>query len=259
MTHDFGGSVPEFYDAFLGTAYFGPQAKALAERLPAAPAGDVLELACGTGRATRHLRRRLDRSRRLVATDLNAPMLAYARSKLGDEGIEWREADMGRLPFEDETFGAVACALGFMFAPDKAAAFRESRRVLRQAAPLLFSVWDGLEANPTPRAVSRVLEALHPELRFRTPYEMNDPDALRKWLADSGFRDVAIEPYDFLVEGIGARDLALGHVRGTPRSALVTQKGFDLDVVVERVAQELAACGGDPYRAPARVFIVQAR
>ena len=259
MTHNFGGSVPEFYDRYLGDAYFGPQARALAQRVPASPDGEVLELACGTGRATMHLRRRVDASRRVVATDLSGPMLAYARAKLGDDGIEWREADMCKLPFADQAFGAVACALGFMFPPDKAAAFSESRRVLRRGAPLAFSVWDSLDANPTPRAIGGVLEALDPALRFRTPYEMNDAAALRRWLGDAGFADVRIEPHDFHVEGIGARDLATGHVRGTPRSALITEKGLRFDDVIDRVAAELAKSGGDPYRAPARVLIVEAR
>jgi SAM-dependent methyltransferase len=259
MTHDFGGSVPDFYDGYLGTAYFGPQAKALAERVPASPAGDVLELACGTGRATRHIRERLDPGRGLVATDLSAPMLSYARSKVGDDGIAWREADMCKLPFADATFGAVVCALGFMFPPDKVAAFAESRRVLKRGAPLLFTVWDGLDANPTPAVIGGVLEALDPGLRFRTPYEMGDGGRLRAWLREAGFEDVRIDPYDFHVEGIGARDLATGHVRGTPRSSLITEKGLEFDAVIGRVARELAKSGGDPYRAPARVFIVEAR
>ena len=259
MSANFGGTVPDFYDRYLGTAYFGPQAGALARRLPAKPAGDVLEIACGTGRATRHLRERLDASRRLVATDLSAPMLAYARSKLGDAGIDWREADMCALPFESGTFGAVVCTLGFMFPPDKAAAFAESRRVLMRGSPLLFTVWDDLDANPTPAAIGRVLEALDPALRFRTPYEMGGPDALRKWLREAGFDDIRVDPYDFHVEGISARDLATGHVRGTPRASLITEKGFEFDDVIGRVARELAKSGGDPYRAPARVFIVEAR
>ena len=259
MTANFGGSVPDFYDRYLGTAYFGPQAEALARRLPARPEGDVLELACGTGRATRHLRRRLDRSLGLFATDLSGPMLAYARSQLGDEGIEWREADMCKLPFERGSFGAVVCTLGFMFPPDKAAAFAESRRVLKEGAPLLFTVWDGLHANPTPAAVGRVLEALDPGLAFRTPYSLGDPDALRAQLRAAGFADIRIEPFDFHVEGIGARDLATGHVRGTPRSSLITDKGFPLDEVIGQVASELAKSGGDPDRAPARVLIVEAR
>ena len=38
----FGGSIPEYYDRCLGTAYFGPPAAELARRVPANPGGDVM-------------------------------------------------------------------------------------------------------------------------------------------------------------------------------------------------------------------------
>ena len=66
----FTGSIPQYYDDCLGKAYFGPPAAELVRRLPARPAGDVLEIACGTGQVTRRLRSHLDRSLKLVATDL---------------------------------------------------------------------------------------------------------------------------------------------------------------------------------------------
>ena len=115
----FQGSIPQYYDDCLGQAYFGPPAAELVRRVPSNPGGDVLEIACGTGQVTRRLRARLDRSVKLVASDLSPAMVAYARAKVGEEAIEWREADAQDLPFPDGTFGAVACALGFMFLPDK--------------------------------------------------------------------------------------------------------------------------------------------
>ena len=69
-------------------------------RLPRRPAGDLLEIACGTGLVTRRLRERIDPDIRVVASDLSAAMLDYARGKLGDgKGVEWREADALALPF----------------------------------------------------------------------------------------------------------------------------------------------------------------
>src|SRR5215203_1413531 len=92
LQRTFGGSVPTFYDQYLGPAWFGAIATDLAHRVPADPAGDALELACGTGRMTRPLRERLDPGCKLVATDFNKPMLDYARGKMADlAGIEWRE------------------------------------------------------------------------------------------------------------------------------------------------------------------------
>ena len=92
VMRNFGGSIPEFYDSIMGPAQFEPFAAELATRLPAKPAGDVLELACGTGRVTRHLRERLSPGVRLVATDISDAMLQYARGKVAG-AVEWRTAD----------------------------------------------------------------------------------------------------------------------------------------------------------------------
>jgi ubiquinone/menaquinone biosynthesis C-methylase UbiE len=144
---NFGGSIPEYYDRILGRAHFERYADDLVRRVPARPARDVLEVACGTGIVTRRLRQRIDPSLRLVATDLSAPMLEYAASKV-QGAIEWRTADAQALPFDPAVFGALVCAFGIMFVPDKALAMREARRVLVKGGLLVFNVWDGLENNP---------------------------------------------------------------------------------------------------------------
>jgi ubiquinone/menaquinone biosynthesis C-methylase UbiE len=84
----------------------------------AGPRGRVLELACGTGILTKRLRGRLPLSIPIVATDLNWPMLEYARTKCGTQGIEWQEADMVSLPFSPDHSTIVSMPVWFMFAPD---------------------------------------------------------------------------------------------------------------------------------------------
>jgi SAM-dependent methyltransferase len=259
----FGGSIPEYYDRCLGAAYFGPPAAELARRVPAKPAGDVLEIACGTGLVTGRLRARLDPSVRLVATDLSAAMLSYARGNVGKAGIEWREADACQLPFADRSFAAVVCALGLMFVPDKARAFAEARRVLAPGGTLFVSVWDRIEENSTGLVGAEALEALapgDPDLVFRTQYELADTTLLQELAAGAGFTDVRIEPVALEVAGASARMLATGQVRGTPRATLIRNKGFDLDQVIDTVTEALARHGGaDPYRASSRAIFVEAR
>src|SRR3982074_1852406 len=110
---DFGGSIPEYYDRYLGPAQFEAFGADLVRRLPAQPPGDGLEIARGTGIVTRPLADRLDPAVRLVATDLSRAMLDYARAKLAKSpGIEWQEADAAALPFADAAFGAVGRAGG---------------------------------------------------------------------------------------------------------------------------------------------------
>jgi ubiquinone/menaquinone biosynthesis C-methylase UbiE len=55
----FSGTIPEYYDTCLGPAWFDAFAVDLAQRLPATPPGDVLEVACGTGLTSRRIRERI--------------------------------------------------------------------------------------------------------------------------------------------------------------------------------------------------------
>jgi SAM-dependent methyltransferase len=260
----FSGSVPRYYDNCLGPAWFDGFAAELARRLPASPPGDVLEIACGTGITTRRLRERLDPAVRLVATDLSAAMLDYARGKFGEsDGIEWREADACSLPFGDEAFGAVVCAFGLMFVPDKKAALREARRVLKPGGILLFDVWDRIEENPHGAALAQVVEELFPgdeEMRFTVPYEMHDTELLRRLLAETRFVDVKIEKKRHPLESVSARTIATGQVRGTPRSLLFEKRGVRFDDVIARVTAALTKLGGaDPYRGFAQAVVAEAR
>ncbi len=260
----FTGSIPEYYDRCLGPAWFDAFAADLARRLPADPPGDVLELACGTGGVTRHLRRRLAPALRLVATDLSKAMLDYARGKLADlDGIEWLEADATSLPVGDAEFGAVVCGFGVMFFPDRLAALREARRALAKGGILLFNVWDRIEENPHIAATGQVFEALFPgeaEMRFTLPYSMHDPALLRELLAKARFEEVRIETKRLPIDAVSARTVATGQIRGTPRAHLIEKRGVAPDDVVEKVAAALTKVGGaDPYRGHAQALVVEAR
>jgi SAM-dependent methyltransferase len=240
----FSGSIPEYYDRCLGPAWFGPFGRELAALLPPDPGGDVLEIACGTGLVTRELRERLAPSRRLVASDLNKPMLDYARSKLGE-------------------FAAVACALGFMFMPDKPKAFSQARRVLKRGGTLILSVWDRAEENDAARIYAETIEALFPgdqEMRFRLPWSMHDQVALRKLLGDARFEVARMEKKRLSVGDVDARTIATGQVRGTPRGLLLERKGVSMDEAIERVASAIAKYLASPgARLHGQAILVEAR
>lgn len=260
---DFGGSIPEFYDTLLGAAQFDGIAADLVRRLPVRPKGEVLELACGTGIVTHRLRERIDPFFRVVATDLSEDMLAYARNKVKGK-IDWRKADAAALPFKDQTFGLVVCGLGVMFVPDKKQLCSEVRRVLLEGGTFLFNVWDGLERNPHGASTARVFDELFPgdpDMQFaQIPYSWNDQDAIRQHLDEARFSDVRIEPVKFEIKAPSARSYAMGQIRGTPRGALIEKKGRKVDEVVEKVAQGLAAVGGnEPFRVEASLLVIQAK
>ena len=112
---DFTGGIPEYCDLYLGPVLFADYAADIAQRTAAAGPARVLELAAGTGIATRQLRNRLPTGAGITATDLNPPMLAVARTKFQlEEQVDFRPADATALPFpvarelhgSDTPFGA---------------------------------------------------------------------------------------------------------------------------------------------------------
>src|SRR3954470_10706268 len=115
----FAGSIPEKYDRFMGPCVFEPYALDLVARAAVGSPQSILEIACGTGRVTRHLHTAFPHAR-LTATDLNADMLAIARQQVTGPSpagafIHWMTADAQSLPFDDSSFDLAICQFGLMF------------------------------------------------------------------------------------------------------------------------------------------------
>jgi SAM-dependent methyltransferase len=258
----FQGSVPVFYDRFLGNFYFEPYAADLARRLAVGREGRVLEVACGTGILTRRLRAAMPKDAQLVATDLSEPMIEYARSKLWGADIHWRTADAQALPFKDGAFDAVVCQFGLMFLTDRALGFREARRVLGPGGTFLANVWCSLDDNPTAGAAHRTLVGMFPENPprfFETPYGCHDPSAIEVLAHDAGFANVTIERVDLEGHAPSARHVAMGFVRGFPLGAALQEREADMDVVVDKIARALRDGEGPmPYAAPLAALVVTA-
>lgn len=256
----FSGSVPEFYDRYLGPWLFEPYASDLVARLPERGDLAVLELACGTGIVTRRLRKALPDSATLVATDLNDAMVDYARAAVPDPGIVWQQADAQALPFEDASFDVVVCQFGFMFLPDKAQGFREARRVLRPGGVLLGNVWRSRDENPWARSVHTTAAELFPDNPPRfldTPYGYFDPERIRADLAEAGWDGVQLD--DVRLESLAesAHDVATGIAKGSPLTFELAERGADPDTVVGELAQRLAEVGGErPFRAELAATVI---
>lgn len=98
--------------------------------------GDVLEVAIGTGRNLPHYPAGV----KITGIELSPAMLDIARRRAGELGIEavLLEGDAERLPFDDNSFDTVVCALSLCTIPDPAKAIGEMARVLKPGGRLLL-------------------------------------------------------------------------------------------------------------------------
>jgi len=242
----FAGSIPEIYDRYLVPLLFEPYAADLAARFGDLAEGVLIETAAGTGAVTRALLSSLSKSVRVAATDLNEGMLSVGASRVSDPALTWQQADAQRLPFADASADGVVCQFGVMFLPDKLAAYREARRVLRPTGRYVFNVWNRVEQNEVTLIAACAIASLFPEdpPRFieRTPFGYFDVGVIRRDLEAAGFGRIDIETIDKTSRATSAEQAAIGLCKGTPlRSEIEARDAARLDEATLAVSNALTA------------------
>lgn len=96
-------------------------------------AGKLLEVPVGTGVLTMPVYKTLPRAD-ITCLDYSPDMMAQAQRRaesLGLSHVRFQQGDVGKLPFDDDSFDLVLSLNGFHAFPDKEAAFQETFRVLK--------------------------------------------------------------------------------------------------------------------------------
>ena len=258
----YAGSIPAEYDSKLGPLLFEPHAREIAGRLPAT-ASRVLEIAAGTGIASRHLLAHLGPQASLVVTDLQPAMLDLAAEKVGsDPRATLQQADAHALPFTNDEFDVVVCQFGLMFM-DPELGLREIRRVLSGSGVLLLNTWGSLDENPIARLaqeeVRRALPDAPPFLAM--PFTMHDADAVIELLHAAGFTYVQSNSIELIAESPSAYAAATGMLCGSPTYTQLQQRGVtDPRALIDAVAARLAREGGfAPMRLPMKANLFTAQ
>jgi hypothetical protein len=237
----------------------------LASRLAEANPLDMLETAAGTGVLTRANAACLPADARIVATDLNQPMLNRAKARQSHDGrIEWKPADALALPFENQSFDVVACQFGVMFFPDKVQGYLEAWRVLNPA--VASSLMYGTEfqrydfADTVTEAPAAVFPHDPPCFLARTPHGYHDVERIRAELNAAGYSDLSVDAVDHRSKASSPHDPAIAYCQGTPlRSEIEARDASRLRDATEQAADALASrFGGRHIEGRIRAFVITA-
>lgn len=238
-TVQIAGTPGEIYEQHMVPAIFSRWSADLIEAARVQPGQRALDVACGTGAVTRLLADRVGPGGRVTGLDLNPGMLAAARTAAARPNVEWLEGSAVSIPLPDAGFDAVVCQQGLQFFPDKPAALREMRRVVKPGGRLALACWRSIEHSPGYLALQEALaRRIGPDKAALPPFAFGDAATLRALVGGASFREVKVRVDIRMARFQSAEHMVRAVVGGAPSmlGALAEQGAGVLDAIVEDVA-----------------------
>ena len=164
----------------------------------------VVELAAGVGDTGFEAAKMIGGSGRLITSDLSPAMLDAARrrgAELGLGNVDYRVINAEHIPLDDDSVDGVLCRFAYMLMPDPAAAFAETRRVLRPGGRVALAVWGAMEHNPW-LAIAGISLAQRGHIPITStrpspdPFSMASAQRVEGLLREAGFTEARIEEVD---------------------------------------------------------------
>ena len=238
------------YEQYMVPSLFGPWIDDVLALATLKPSERVLDVACGSGAATRLAATRVGLQGSAAGLDIDPGMIEVARERSGSaEGapIAWHVASALDMPFEDGAFDAVLCLQGVQFFPDRLAGFKEMRRVLASAGRVAVSVWRTIEHCKGHAALAKVLERHGIDAQAaRRPFSLGEAYELEMLGHRAGFAGVRVDavvkvmrfesPADFvriLAAGAPSTRHALAKVSESQRQQIVAEVDAELQPYVD--------------------------
>ena len=157
--------------------------------IPEGFAGKLLEVPVGTGVLTMPVYKTLPRAD-ITCLDYSPDMMAQAQRRaesLGLSHVRFQQGDVGKLPFDDDSFDLVLSLHGFHAFPDKEATFQETFRVLKPRGVFCGCFYIKEENRRTDWFIDRIYT---PKGFFTPPFET--AGSLRKRL-EKQYEQVELE------------------------------------------------------------------
>jgi SAM-dependent methyltransferase len=212
-----------------------PVSRAMIDAIEPQPGQRVLELAAGTGDLGFLAAELVRPGGTLVCSDGAEAMLEQARERakeLGIDNVAFKLIELEWIDLPTASVDAVLCRFGYMFAVDRDAAFRETRRVLRPGGRVALGTWAAVAHNPWAGArLVALREEGHPPPPPPGPFDLGSEEQLRTLLEDAGFAEIEVEPVEVSFEQAGGVDDYWQTTLGISRHIRELVKGLDPDAV----------------------------
>ena len=217
------------------------------------PGSRVLDVAAGYGEPALTAARRTGPEGRVVATDISAEMLTYARERAGSAGldnVEFMESDASSLDFPHESFDAAVSRWGIIFEPDAEAAATRIRGFLKPGSRIAISSWGEPDQVPflsiPMRTTMERFDVPPPPPGTPGPLSRPTPAAIGGLLEGGGFSKVAVEQDQVTYDFDSPEDFT-AYVRAiaAPIRAMIEQHAGDAqEEAWDAITQAAADAGG---------------
>jgi ubiquinone/menaquinone biosynthesis C-methylase UbiE len=200
-TRDQWQRAAEAWDRWTPTlqSWLGPATELMLDLARIGPGDRVLDVAAGTGEPAMTVARRVGPTGSVLATDIAANVLAYARQAAAAQGltnVETQVMDGEHLELPDASFDAVVSRVGLIYFPDRQRALAEIRRVLVPGGRIAAMVYATAETNPffsIPIDIIRRRAQLPPPAPGHPgPFSLGGAGVLEAAYREAGFREIAI-------------------------------------------------------------------
>ncbi len=185
---------------YFNMGFLRPMGNAIISKLQLKETDNVLDIATGTGEPGLTIAGMVKKGK-VTGTDLAEDMLAIAQENAHKNGIAnygTAVADVCALPFNNDSFDAVSCRMGFMFFPDMQMAANEMYRVLKPGGKIAASVWGLPDSN---NWVTTIMSVIQKHITLPPPvpgapgmFRCGKSGFIADIFANAGFKDITEVP-----------------------------------------------------------------
>ncbi len=213
-----------------------------------------LDVGCGTGSFTELV---LDRASpgALGAIDPSEGQIAYAKSKPGASGVDYRQGDAMSLPYGDDQFDVAVMALVIQYIPDRTKAMSEIIRVVRPGGTVAAYVWPGLQEGHPMQPLTDAVQSIGVAQPGRPGNRIRTIEGLNELFDASGLEAIVSSPIKIQLIYEDFDDYWSSQTGDTIRSMTDTDVKRLKPVLRERLPTD----GNGQISFPARVNVVRGR